>query len=706
MVKFMRLAAMLLYALAAADDAYFAGGDGSEQNPFLIADSTQLRTLSTLLVNREEDVRYAYNRKCYKLTANIDLSGYENWRPIGDYGSLSTFFGGSFDGNGHVISGLKIEAGSYGGLFGRLQGATVRNLGIENADITDSHQYIGAVAGAAYNSLIENFYATGSIKGLYNVGGIVGESVASTVRNCWTTAAVAGTARVGGIVGYSNHASSKVENCAALNLEVANSSSFKQDFGRISGTLNGIFSNNVAFSGMEIAGDLTIGSASNRNGAGKTLEELQTASGWPQVFSESPWTYQAGKLPAFGKTIAMPWYLGTESFDFIKAMSIIAIALNFYQLADTTANAEQAKAAMQAIIDALDLGEGIAATVNNSGSNPFAAASNGTPANPLGTRNGSYKFTVSLSKNSSQTESDPLTIAISSSAYKFAGGSGTKQSPYLIADSTQLRALATLTNSLTSSIREAYANRHYKLIADIDLSGYENWTPIGSWSRSFKGVFNGNGKKVTGLKIAIEDDYQGLFGKVAGGSIDNLGVEGSVSGAESVGGIVGSLEDGAIANSYSTATVSGEQDVGGIVGVVIGSSVISNCAAMNPSIERASGSNTTYFGRVAGDISREAILKDNIAFEDMTVIGSIITDGTSANKHGQSKTAAELQEYLDYLKEITPVRLVTNRITLKDIPQGAKVEVYNLSGKRMNGENLPKGIYIIKSNNRIFKTVK
>ena len=124
--------------------------------------------------------------------------------------------------------------------------------------------------------------------------------------------------------------------------------------------------------------------------------------------------------------------------------------------------------------------------------------------------------------------------------YSFAGGSGTKEDPYLIATAEQLNA-----------IRLNYAiGTYYKLIADIDLSNWGNWVPIGGnrayggWpsnngyahynSFCFAGVVDGNGHTVSGMTIKIDEDipilhtgnteiFFGLFAATTGGG-SNWGV--------------------------------------------------------------------------------------------------------------------------------------------------------------------------------------
>ena len=113
---------------------------------------------------------------------------------------------------------------------------------------------------------------------------------------------------------------------------------------------------------------------------------------------------------------------------------------------------------------------------------------------------------------------------------------------------------------------EDYHGVTVTLTADIDLGGEENqWTPIGYPSKPFSGTFDGKGHTISGLYINQPDsDYQGLFGENMG-TIQNLAVEGFVSGYSYIGGIAGrSLRT--ITNCSFAGTVSGFDSVGGLVG--------------------------------------------------------------------------------------------------------------------------------------------
>ena len=171
---------------------------------------------------------------------------------------------------------------------------------------------------------------------------------------------------------------------------------------------------------------------------------------------------------------------------------------------------------------------------------------------------------------------------------KFSGGSGLKADPYRISSPEDLLELADEINSFSWM---DYLGTYFEMTTDIDLSGIcgpdiegkeVSWTPIGNGKSStvhrFAGNFDGGGFKITGLYINSEEDYQGLFGYLAdtleasGGNtgIQNLTVEGTVTGGTYVGGIAGCIldqhESCTIKNCYSNVTVTGTKYVGGIIG--------------------------------------------------------------------------------------------------------------------------------------------
>ena len=160
---------------------------------------------------------------------------------------------------------------------------------------------------------------------------------------------------------------------------------------------------------------------------------------------------------------------------------------------------------------------------------------------------------------------------------------------YLIEDEKDLAAFRDGVNNGTLASASA------RLAADIDLSVYENWTPIGNETNKYAGIFDGRGHAINGLAVNITDAsgnilYAGLFGYIDGGTVKNITVSGSIQvvsdfGSVIVGGIVGDVENGSVENckssvsvSTSYKTVSIEQSVlaGGIAGFIEGGKVV-NC---------------------------------------------------------------------------------------------------------------------------------
>ena len=80
------------------------------------------------------------------LTADLDLGSHE-WTPISRTTYVVNAYAGTFDGQGHTVSGLKIEAASANqGLFGIVNTGTVKNLRVEGA-VSSTASYTGGIVG-------------------------------------------------------------------------------------------------------------------------------------------------------------------------------------------------------------------------------------------------------------------------------------------------------------------------------------------------------------------------------------------------------------------------------------------------------------------------------------------------------------------------------------------------------------------------------
>ena len=114
----------------------------------------------------------------------------------------------------------------------------------------------------------------------------------------------------------------------------------------------------------------------------------------------------------------------------------------------------------------------------------------------------------------------------------------------------------------------------FVLGGNIDLSNYSSgngWTAIGTGSHSFASSFDGNGYKISNLKISGTQDEQGLFGYLNHGTIQNVSLENvDVSGGKDVGALVGNARYGSINNCNASGSVTGTgYRVGGLIGYYV-----------------------------------------------------------------------------------------------------------------------------------------
>ena len=144
------------------------------------------------------------------------------WTPVGVNSKSKTQFNGEFDGQGHVISGVCVEATIRdAGFFGITGGkAEIRNIQMSNSYIQNTvADYTGAIVGCYRGTAVENIYVDDSVT-IYakaQIGGIYGMhslNYVRTVKKCWVDCNIyASSAQVGGIVGRSYAGTATIENC-------------------------------------------------------------------------------------------------------------------------------------------------------------------------------------------------------------------------------------------------------------------------------------------------------------------------------------------------------------------------------------------------------------------------------------------------------------------------------------------------------------
>ena len=188
-------------------EAEFAGGDGSESDPYQVATAEQLNNVRNHL-----DAHYIQ-------VADIDLSGFDKWQKIG---SIDEQFAGTFNGNDYTISNLSIEdrgskrSSSYNGLFAVLNGAVIENVNMDNVHIGVYAGTNGAIAGSTdSDTFIKNCIISGNVNGYgdygHYTGGVVGVNE-GRIENVTFSGRVDGENYVGGIAA-SNERGGSIINC-------------------------------------------------------------------------------------------------------------------------------------------------------------------------------------------------------------------------------------------------------------------------------------------------------------------------------------------------------------------------------------------------------------------------------------------------------------------------------------------------------------
>ncbi|MBE6984604.1 MAG: hypothetical protein E7434_03115, partial [Ruminococcaceae bacterium] len=145
--------------------------------------------------------------KSIVLNADLDLEN-KDFLPIGGSGESETFQG-TFDGRGYVIRNLRAVQWEYGeaGLFGRVKGAKIKNLGVESGFVLAKNNS-GGIAGFIYSSSsISSCYNKAFVYADTNAGGITGVVSAGNckVENCYNTGRVcerSATSATGGLIGF------------------------------------------------------------------------------------------------------------------------------------------------------------------------------------------------------------------------------------------------------------------------------------------------------------------------------------------------------------------------------------------------------------------------------------------------------------------------------------------------------------------------
>ena len=642
------------------------------QADFVSAWYTSVTTGSKYTIRSAEELEYfaqlvnngnAFAGGVVTLARDIDLSavcgeGIGNWTPIGKYVSSRSKkpFSGTFDGQGHTISGLYINLSNrsgnlYQGLFGYCSGGIVQNLIVTGSvavtgSTGPSIQYVAGIVGyGANSSAVKNC-------GFYGTINVANSSGPCTNKN-------------GGVLG---HTPSKVN-----------------------ATVNCWFYSVGAESKLDVG-------AKSANCVKLTATEKMDATKLDILNT---------KIPETGKQWG--WNVGALYPELIDPPKIVTVKQLFpdYKTAASIKVNEDEKSLDKN--GAYDVGNDTSVvTIILSGSDDTFYYATSANEKAYGIYNsGAGKLTPITEGYSGKL---PATLYYGTkedfeAAAAWNNALSTNGKSVKIKDAAALKALARMVNSGKVSTRGMTIN----LNADIDLSGIKDWTPIGTESNPFCGEFIGwyynNSTRTTsyytisGLTVDGADNA-GLFGVVDGGTIQYVSITdttktienaektvsaGTVTGSGNVGSIVGWLISGTVEKCISTAAVSGGKNVGGLVGLTgndteVSNSCYFNAASINtPTVgsgKEATGcfylAGTSTFGSTVGENGEngDTGAREKIEFEVGRVTYELNGDNLYSWRLDPVAKLPTLQRNDPSVVDISQLKL-----TAEDLPEGATAEI-------------------------------
>ena len=532
----------------------FSGGNGTSGNPYKVSNIAQL-----------DNVR-KYMNADYILTTDITFTaadfaaggdfynGGKGWNPIGSGGTGSpNTFSGTFNGNGHTITGLAVKltgTSTYdAGLFGYCSGK-ILNLGLIN-DSLSSDTYVGGIAGDNEGSIVNCFNA-GKITGV-NAGGIVGYNN-GTISNCYNSGDINSTGSSGGIAGNNQSVISNCFNSGDVTSSANNAGgivgnnygpiTYCYNSGNVAGTcIGGIIGYNNSGINCTASNCYYLNIISNGFGGGYGGDGHVTAT----ALSSDEMMQQSS----------------FSGFDFTNTWKIDTSAA--YQFPTLIADAY------------------IPHTEKPENTTDFAGG-NGTVSNP-------YKISDKTQLNNARKymqASFILTSDIAFTAADFAVGgafynNGAGWYPIGGADSDNFRG-------------NFDGNGH--IIAGLFCNANKDTTI------QYAGLFGYSSGKISNVGL-VNDSFTGKvdMGGIAGyntGTITNCYNAGNISSSGGVGGIAGENE-GTISKCYNSGNITGSNSVGGIAGHNLIN--INNC--YNTGVVSVHQADIAFAGGIAGQNSAQ-----------------------------------------------------------------------------------------------------
>ena len=551
------------------------------------------------------------------LTTDLDMKD-RYWKPI----VFSQPFRGTFNGGGHTITGLKVDAGlittDYStdparmarngyGLFAEVEG-TVQDLNIDNSTfdvvktrVSVSGNYVGAICGKLENGgCIRNCtLGVGTrVTGVSYVGGfagLVGTGVEgeapTTIVGCVSQARVGGASCVGGLAGELR-GNASVRYCLYRGFGVSSSGGDEVE-NEVTGTSSCgyIIGNNLSTAeGENKVGKnyYTIKNQSPKNADDHKPYEVSYAVSNNGETTDSPWLeldfgpsieYANSKITAYEHVLK--WY---DKYYFVGMDEDVVFSLN---IKDESKGTYITNVRVNGELPRKE------SAVKYSFTMPPQAAT--VTANLLA--DNSWDQEGFRATGFSAIDEETKTITITTAA--------------------QMGLLAYNVNSGTNNYEGWTIELSKEGSTDFNedkllLSGH-GWVPIGTMQNPFRGTFDGKGLGIRSLVTADSYTFKdncGLFGYVYNATIKGVKLYNSIiQGKDYVGGIVGQLRGySEVTDCYvdeSCNIVATGEYAGGIAGLArIDAKIIGNqCAAPISGVKRVGG--------IVGQVDSKTTIKDN-----------------------------------------------------------------------------------------------
>ncbi len=513
-----------------------------------------------------------------------------------------------------------------GGIAGTIQESTIQ-YSVNHGTVESSFDAGGIAGRMTENSLIEKCYNTGLIDLTrspmeVSAGGICGASIGSQIIESYSTGIVqANDGETGGIIG--NTETTTVKNCVTINPRLVLKNG--NDINRITGYVNtATLLNNYALERTYLNSDLVSpGELNGLNGLNATLAQLSS-----ETFYTTPGNWD------------------TQAWDFTDTWVMNSTISPYPVLKGLEADSQKVKHAqwMKRFDENSfwgNIGDTIVFMYHSSPNNivyslsqPDRARVNGDTLFIL--KGGANVFIAALPGGNHYQEFEETYPIMA-----FSGGKGTKAEPYLISTAEELNHIRNM------------RDKHFKLIADIDLSVYPNWAPIGSSTSKFTGSFDGNGHTIGNLTIKnpVISDI-GLFGhyqpataqdSIKNLSLTNVNIYAPNADDPNMGSIVGYMHGGRLVNCNASGKMIVSSRSGGLAGYLSSSYAAVLNSWSNIEIHCAG----TYIGSIAAVLNDNATVDQcfsygNIYARSANIIGGIVGFATTGALISNSYSASNI----------------------------------------------------------------